>query len=91
MVAKYTMKLNGKWYLAGDEIADETKEAVEEAASDAKNICEVKNESKKLTKTDINRMSTDGLKALAAKNEVQGYAGMTGMQLKELFIKLLDL
>ena len=43
------------------------------------------------TKTEINRMSVDDLKALAAENAVPGYEDMTGTALKEYFINTLNL
>lgn len=79
MVAEYTVKRNGKWYHAGDVI-----EEVEESTSSL--LFE-----KAHTKTEINRMSVDDLKALAAENAVPGYEDMTGTALKEYFINLLNL
>lgn len=79
MVAEYTVKRNGKWYHAGDVI-----EEVEESASSLPF-------EKVHTKTEINRMSVDDLKALAAENDVPGYEDMTGTALKEYFINLLNL
>lgn len=79
MVAEYTVKRNGKWYHAGDVI-----EEVEESASSLPF-------EKAHTKTEINRMSVDDLKALAAENDVPGYDDMTGTALKEYFINLLNL
>ncbi len=79
MVAEYTVKRNGKWYHAGDVI-----EEVEESASSLPF-------EKAHTKTEINRMSVDDLKALAAENDVPGYEDMTGTALKEYFINLLNL
>lgn len=79
MVAEYTVKRNGKWYHAGDVI-----EEVEESASYLPF-------EKAHTKTEINRMSVDDLKALAAENDVPGYEDMTGTALKEYFINLLNL
>ena len=78
MVAEYTVKRNGKWYHAGDVI-----EEVEESASSLPF-------EKAHTKTEINRMSVDDLKALAAENDVPGYEDMTGTALKEYFINLLN-
>lgn len=78
MIAKYTVKRNGKWYHAGD--------TIEEAAEPASLPFE-----KPFTKTEINRMNTDTLKALAAENDVPGYEDMTGTALKEYFINLLNL
>ena len=79
MVAEYTVKRNGKWYHAGDVI-----EEVEESASSLPF-------EKAHTKTEINRMSVDDLKALAAENDVPGYDDMTGTALKEDFINMLNL
>ncbi len=74
----YKVKYKGKWYLPGEEI--------EEAAEPASLPFE-----KPFTKTEINRMSTDALKALAAENGVPGYEEMTGAALKEYFINLFEL
>ena len=79
MVAEYTVKRNGKWYHAGDAI-----EEVEESASSLPF-------EKAHTKTEINRMSVDDLKALTAENDVPGYEDMTGTALKEYFINMLNL
>ena len=79
MIAEYTVKRNGKWYHAGDVI-----EEVEESAPSLPFA-------KAYTKTEINRMSVDDLKALAAENDVPGYEDMTGTALKEYFINLLGL
>ena len=79
MVAEYTVKRNGKWYHAGAVI-----EEVEEPTSSLPF-------EKAHTKTEINRMSVDDLKALAAENDVLGYEDMTGTALKEYFINLLNL
>lgn len=77
MVAEYTVKRNGKWYHAGD--------VIEEASASSLPF------EKPFTKTEINRMSTDALKALAAENNVPGYEEMTGASLKEYFINLFEL
>lgn len=77
MVAEYTVKRNGKWYHAGD--------VIEEAEASSLPF------EKPFTKTEINRMSTDDLKSLAAENGVEGYESMTGSALKEYFINLFGL
>ena len=79
MVVEYTVKRNGKWYHAGDVIEEE------EASASSLPFEKVH------TKTEINRMSVDDLKALAAENDVPGYEDMTGTALKEYFINLLNL
>ena len=79
MVFDHKVKYKGKWYLPGEEI-----EEVEESASSLPF-------EKTFTKTEINRMSTEALKSLAAENNVPGYEEMTGASLKEYFINLLNL
>ena len=74
----YKVKYKGKWYLPGEEI----EEAEEHASLPFE---------KPFTKTEINRMSTDALKVLAAENNVPGYEEMTGASLKEYFINLFEL
>ena len=72
MIAQNTMKMNGKWYKAGEEI------------SLAKPQEEVKQN--QYTKTEINRMSTAELQTLALENGVDGSNGMTGAELKKVLI-----
>ena len=73
MIAQNTMKMNGKWYKAGEEI------------SLAKPQEEVKQN--QYTKTEINRMSTAELQTLALENNVDGADEMTGAELKKVLIE----
>ena len=73
MIAQNTMKINGKWYKAGEEI------------SLAKPQEEVKQN--QYTKTEINRMSTSELQTLALENGVDGSDEMTGAELKKVLIE----
>ena len=73
MIAQNTMKINGKWYKAGEEI------------SLAKPQEEVKQN--QYTKTEINRMSTAELLELALENGVDGSDEMTGAELKKVLIE----
>ena len=73
MIAQNTMKMNGKWYKAGEEI------------SLAKPHEEVKQN--QYTKTEINRMSTAELQTLALENGVDGSDEMTGAELKKVLIE----
>ena len=73
MIAQNTMKINGKWYKAGEEI------------SLAKPQEEVKQN--QYTKTDINRMSTAELQALAAEIGIDNASGTNGGELKKLLIE----
>ena len=73
MIAQNTMKMNGKWYKAGEEI------------SLAKQQAEVKQN--QYTKTEINRMSTAELQGVALENGVDGSDEMTGAELKKVLIE----
>lgn len=73
MIAQNTMKMNGKWYKAGEEI------------SLAKQQAEVKQN--QYTKTEINRMSTAELQELALENDIDGAEQMTGAELKKVLIE----
>ena len=73
MIAQNTMKFNGKWYKAGEEI------------SLAKPQAEAKQN--QYTKTEINRMSTAELQELALENNVDGADEMTGAELKKVLIE----
>ena len=73
MIAQNTMKINGKWYKAGEEI------------SLAKPQAEAKQN--QYTKTEINRMSTAELQELALENGVDGSDEMTGAELKKVLIE----
>ena len=73
MIAQNTMKINGKWYKAGEEI------------SLAKPQEEVKQN--QYTKTEINRMSTAELQTLALENGIDGSNEMTGAELKKVLIE----
>ena len=73
MIAQNTMKINGKWYKAGEEI------------SLAKPQEEVKQN--QYTKTEINRMSTAELQELSLENDIDGAEQMTGAELKKVLIE----
>lgn len=73
MIAQNTMKINGKWYKAGEEI------------SLAKPQAEAKQN--QYTKTEINRMSTAELQTLALENGIDGSNEMTGAELKKVLIE----
>ena len=73
MIAQNTMKMNGKWYKAGEEI------------SLSKPQTEVKQN--QYTKTEINRMSTAELQTLALENGIDGSNEMTGAELKKVLIE----
>lgn len=76
MIAEYTMKRNGKWYKAGDEVP----EINTPASSDFR-----------YTKTDINRMSVSDLRQIVMSTGVENADIMTGAEMKEYLINLFDL
>lgn len=79
MVAKHSVKVNGKWYRAGDEISP---------AKPQKNEPEhKKTEQPQYTKTDINRMSTAELQSLAAEVGIENAFETSGGELKKLLIE----
>lgn len=81
MIAEYTVKRNGKWYHAGDEIDEGTDESVPLPFD----------EPVKHTKTEIMRMSTADLQALAAMEGIEDADKINGAELKKLLIDKFDL
>lgn len=79
MKATHTVKYNGKWYKAGEEIG-----AVEKTTS-------IPFEIPKYTKTDINRMSTADLQALASENGIVDADSFSGADLKSILIEKFNL
>lgn len=75
MTAQYTVKFNGKWYKAGEEI--------EEAQTVSSSF--------NYTKTDINRMSTADLQTLAKEQGIGGAELLSGAELKKLLIERFNL
>lgn len=73
MIAQNTMKMNGKWYKAGEEISLAGPQA------GAKQ--------NQYTKTEINRMATAELQTLALENDIDGADEMTGAELKKVLIE----
>lgn len=73
MIAQNTMKMNGKWYKAGEEISSATPQEV--------------TGNNQYTKTEINRMSTSELQSLATENGIDGAGSMTGAELKKVLIE----
>ena len=73
MIAQNTMKMNGKWYKAGEEI------------SLAKPQEEVKQN--QYTKTEINRMSTACLQKLANEQGFDKAEEISGADLKKMLIE----
>ena len=71
----YIVNKNGTWYPAGAEVPEDIP---------VQNVVEEKN---KYTKTEINRMSTAELQALALENGIEDADEMTGAELKKVLIE----
>lgn len=94
MVAKHSVKVNGVWYRAGEEIAPAK---TTNFTIDGKVVGKVKEDvieitdkevikENQFTKTEINRMSTAELKEVAKLNGVNDADDMTGGELKKVLI-----
>lgn len=83
MLAKNIIKMNGKWYKAGEEVPEGTPGQYSEKMQIPVEF--------KYKKTDINRMSTADLKELAREHGVSNVDDMTGQDLKEYFITRFNL
>lgn len=77
MIAKNVIKIDGKWYKAGEVIPEEIP---------GKSSIEFN-----YTKTDINRMSVQDLRSLATSHGMSNADSMTGGELKEYFISKFNL
>lgn len=71
----YIVNKNGVWYPAGTEVPEDAP---------IQNVAEEKNQ---YTKTEINRMSTAELQALALENNIDDADEMTGAELKKVLIE----
>ena len=74
MVATHSVKTNGKWYKAGEEISPAKPQNKE-------------TEQTQYTKTDINRMTTAELQGLADKVGIKNAFETSGGELKKLLIE----
>jgi len=81
MVATHSVKINGKWYKAG-EITPAEKPAEKPIETSAE---------KHYTKKDITFMRVDDLRTLAAEKGIENAEEMTGTALKPLLIERLGL
>lgn len=97
MIAQNTVKVNGKWFYAGQEITGAEKSTSD--FSQYMNPPEEKlpfsdvelEEPKQYTKTEINRMPTVELKKFAKEQNVENADELTGAELKKILINKLGL
>ena len=78
------MKYNGQYYPAGADVPVGDNPVKEVVEKDAKPIVEKQTD---YTKTEINRLSTAELKALAKEQAIDGAEDMTGGDLKKVLIE----
>lgn len=78
----YIVNKNGIWYPSGAEVPEDTKEQ-EKAVSESVPF----HENVKLTKTDINRMTTADLQSLAAVHGMENAKELSGAELKKILIE----
>lgn len=91
MIAQNTMKVNGKWFYAGQEIT-----GLDLSSSDFSKCMTMPEEwkvpqDKTYTKTEINRMPTSELRILAKGKGIDNAEDMTGGELKNVLIEILGL
>lgn len=79
MKADCTMKINGVWYKAGDEIPEKNNSPV--------SFNSATSSEKAYTKTEINRMSTADLQTLATEQGIENADEVSGSELKKMLIE----
>ena len=87
MIAKHSVKVNGVWYMAGEEISSSASFDVSNAVETKIEESVEKQSQPQYTKTDINRMSTAELKEVATNNGIENAEDMTGGDLKRVLIE----
>lgn len=86
MIYDHMVKVNGKYYKAGEDVPENSSKAVKETSlpySDAEIELETK-ENKTYTKSEINRMSTSDLQNLAAAEGIEDAYEKSGNELKKI-------
>lgn len=83
MVATHSIKKNGRWYKAGEEM---------DSPADFMNQTEIPaQEEKKLTKTEIHQMPVKELRELATEQGIDGAENLNGSDIKKLLIEKMGL
>lgn len=78
MIADHLMKVNGRWYKAGEEVPESP-------------VDKPSPEKTRYTKTEINKMNVSELRRLAAENGVKDPEGINGTDLKSYLISAFGL
>lgn len=84
----YAIKFNGEYYEAGEDVPDTDSEAMEGNTSlpfsEGEDYIE---DERQYTKTDINKMNTADLQALAAEEGIENAYSTSGGELKKILIE----
>lgn len=90
MVYDHMVKVNGQYYEAGEDVPDTNSEAVENNTplpfSEGEDE-DYPGDERQYTKTDINKMSTADLQALAAEEGIENAYSTSGGELKKILIE----
>lgn len=81
----YIVNCNGKWYEAGADVPVSSSTNVAKTEEKAK--AETNDKTAKYSKTDIQRMSTEQLKALAVAEGIDNAEETSGNQLKKMLVE----
>ncbi|MBS5131807.1 MAG: hypothetical protein KHY96_01410 [Lachnospiraceae bacterium] len=83
MIATHTIKKDGRWYKAGEEM---------DSPADFMNQTEIpEQEEKKFTKTEIYQMPVKELRELATEQGIDGAEYLNGSDIKKLLIEKMGL
>ena len=83
MIATHTIKKDGRWYKAGEEM---------DSPADFMNQTEIpEQEEKKFTKTEIYQMPVKELRELATEQGIDGAEYLNGSDIKKLLIEKMEL
>lgn len=91
MIYDHMIKVNGKYYQAGEDVPEIDSGMVEEEIqlpfSDSDIEFEERENSKQYTKTDIKKMKTADLQSLASKVGIENAFQISGEELKDILIE----
>lgn len=77
MKATHTVKINGAWYHAGDELPTSTAEPIPEPPKETEKVSPAA-----YTKQQLNAMKANELRKLAVEHGLENADDMTGSELK---------
>lgn len=84
MIATNTIKINGKWYQAGDELPSDRTPSVKPIERELP-------KEEKYTKSEIARMNNQNLRKVASDIGIENPEEYTGAELKEMLVEKMGL